>query len=615
MQERSIRSSRSSATRLTSLRFAVSGSDQWSLSFQQSAAASSFPGDTNPERARHDPPARSHGDLRCARGAVGSQLRAFAERAPNSTNHNSGRRGRPVLGRLSFPDGASRCMARQGRRQTGSISTSSDVAGERHYLSTARNTTSTTQFLYQMVPTANAFVIATPTRLINTGLLRATRGAYRRGSPDWRPARTSASIRRPATPARDLRRRRIDPHRRAPTASTTATRCARPSITLRSRRYRSKPSARRPRQRRSDNSGGNAKAPFPVSARARNRPMTPFNYRTRGPRRSFASRISPSYEHNVIDVLPTNFRDRAQRGRKPQSAIGVPTNAGQLVGTGSSSGSSTAVLRCRRNYNHALLVECLRSSLSTILTRPAILAGHLFPANYVPNFTATLSYEFNFLQRRLRITPVLSYESAILTATAPRSGCSIRDAKPEQVPNDNYVNPGYNYYFLENPSLPYNAATNPYIATSRNQRRRAIQTRLRTMPQTFVSLHVEGDVTARLTAILDSSICFARQRRRSCKEIRISSVRRDMPAAIHITSARTARSIARSVSTRSATACRPTTARRRPYPGNTDSADTCPRLPHGPHRAHPPPLPPLNRVILSAAPNECVILSGAPAGA
>ena len=54
------------------------------------------------------------------------------------------------------------------------------------------------------------------------------------------------------------------------------------------------------------------------------------------------------------------------------------------------------------------------------------------------------------LTPRLRITPLLSYQERV--SVRKRNEVWIIDPKtgaPELVPNDNYVNPGYNYYFLE----------------------------------------------------------------------------------------------------------------------------------------------------------------------
>ena len=74
--------------------------------------------------------------------------------------------------------------------------------------------------------------------------------------------------------------------------------------------------------------------------------------------------------------------------------------------------------------------------------------------------------------------------------------------KPVQVPNDNYVNPGANYYFLQNPSAPFNAVTNPYIGNLGTSEGNDPNT-LRSLPQILVNLRFEANLTPRLTAVLD----------------------------------------------------------------------------------------------------------------
>ena len=98
------------------------------------------------------------------------------------------------------------------------------------------------------------------------------------------------------------------------------------------------------------------------------------------------------------------------------------------------------------------------------LNAPAIAAGHLFPVSYQPDFTTELSYEFHDRTRRLRFTPSLSYSTGYPYGNGKMAWeFDPVTGKPIQVPNDNYVNPGANYYFLKDPSQPFNAATNPYI--------------------------------------------------------------------------------------------------------------------------------------------------------
>jgi hypothetical protein len=204
-------------------------------------------------------------------------------------------------------------------------------------------------------------------------------------------------------------------------------------------------------------------------------------------------------EKNVIDVLPENFRSAPNAGENPD-AIGIPTNAGQLRSHGLElwmrRSGFTLVANCNRTYSSSIYQFAFND-----LNAPAVLAGHLFPANYIPNFTTTASYELAFDRRRLRVTPMLSYEGGYPYGNGTMVW-EIVNGVPAQVRNDNYVNPGYSYYFLRNPARPFDAATNPYIATL-GTGEGADPNSLRTTPQTLTSLHLEYDVTRKLTAMVD----------------------------------------------------------------------------------------------------------------
>ncbi|HTV73842.1 MAG TPA: TonB-dependent receptor [Candidatus Acidoferrales bacterium] len=254
----------------------------------------------------------------------------------------------------------------------------------------------------------------------------------------------------------------------------------------------------------SDDSGSNANGSTPSY------PLAPetaddyaFSYETNG---SIPIKLTyfAEFEKNRIDVLPSNFRDSSNAGENPD-AVGVPTNAGQLRSHGLELWARTGGLTLVANYNHTLTSSVYQFAFND-LNAAAILAGHLFPANYVPNFTTTASYELDVAQRRLRITPALSYEGGYPYGNGTRVW-AIVDGRPVDVPNDNYVNPGYNYYFLKNPGLPWNAVTNPYIATLGTSEGADPNT-LRSTPQLLASLHLEGDLLPRVTAILDVSNLF-----------------------------------------------------------------------------------------------------------
>jgi hypothetical protein len=152
------------------------------------------------------------------------------------------------------------------------------------------------------------------------------------------------------------------------------------------------------------------------------------------------------------------------------------------------------------NYNRTFSSSIYQFAFND-LNAPAILAGHLFPANYIPNFTASASYELDFYDHRVRITPLLSYESGYPYGNGTMVW-EIVNGVPTQVPNDNYVNPGYNYYFLKNPSLPFNAKTNRYIATLGTSEGADPNT-LHAPPQSLASLHTEYDLSPHLTVMFD----------------------------------------------------------------------------------------------------------------
>ncbi|MFY9738851.1 MAG: TonB-dependent receptor [Candidatus Cybelea sp.] len=249
----------------------------------------------------------------------------------------------------------------------------------------------------------------------------------------------------------------------------------------------------------SNDSGGNANGAVPSFPLA---PETSDDYAfsyERGGRTQVRLTYFAELEQNVIDVLPTNYRDALNAGENP-NAIGVPTNAGQLRSHGMELWVRNGGFTLNANYNHTLSSSIYQFAFND-LNAPAILAGHLFPANYIPNFTATASYELDFLRHRLRVTPLLSYESGYPYGNGTKVW-EIVNGTPEQVPNDNYVNPGYNYYFLKNPALPFNAATNPYIANL-GTGEGADPNTLHSVPQTLVSLHLEDDLSPRVTAMLD----------------------------------------------------------------------------------------------------------------
>jgi hypothetical protein len=212
------------------------------------------------------------------------------------------------------------------------------------------------------------------------------------------------------------------------------------------------------------------------------------------------------FEHNLVDVLPFNFRTALSSGLNP-NGVGVPSNIGNLRANG-----FEFLLKNGGFSFNANVVRAFSSSASQFafndLNAPAVAADHLFPVTYEPDFTAEVGYEMQFLHRHLRITPSLSYQSGYPYGNG-KSAYIFDPAtnKPELVPNDNFVNPGFSYYFLRDPSLPFNAATNPYIGNLGTPEGNDPNT-LRSMPQTLVNLHLEGDLSSRASLIIDVTNAF-----------------------------------------------------------------------------------------------------------
>jgi hypothetical protein len=252
-----------------------------------------------------------------------------------------------------------------------------------------------------------------------------------------------------------------------------------------------------------------------VDANGNPAPFVPLNPETAndftysfegGGRTQFRLTYYQKFEKNLIDVLPFNFRSAAASGLNP-NGVGVPTNAGDLRATGLELYLKNGGFSLTSN-----LVRAFSSSASQFayndLNAPAIAANHLFPASYVPDFTTDFGYEFTDRTHRLRLRPSLSYATGypygngkMVYIFSPTTG------KPVQVPNDNYVNPGENYYFLRDPSQPYNAVTNPYIGNLGTPEGNDPNT-LRSIPQITVNVHFEGDITPRLTLLLDVANLF-----------------------------------------------------------------------------------------------------------
>jgi hypothetical protein len=220
-----------------------------------------------------------------------------------------------------------------------------------------------------------------------------------------------------------------------------------------------------------------------------------------GGRTQFRLTYYQKFEKNLIDVLPFNFKSAVSSGLDP-SGIGVPTNVGDLRANGLELDLKNGGFEFDSN-----LVRAFSSSASQFayndLNAPAIAEGHLFPVSYQPDFTAEFGYTFKDRTDRYRIKPSVSYSTGYPYGNGKMAYVfDPTTGKPERVLNDNYVNPGANYYFLADPSQPFNAATNPYIGNLGTNEGNDPNT-LRSTPQIFVNLHAEADLTPRLSLVFD----------------------------------------------------------------------------------------------------------------
>ena len=103
----------------------------------------------------------------------------------------------------------------------------------------------------------------------------------------------------------------------------------------------------------SNDSGGKANGAVPSFPLA---PETSDDYAfsyERGGKTQVRLTYFAALEQNVIDVLPTNYRDALNAGENP-NAIGVPTNAGQLRSHGMELWVRNGGFTLNANYNHTL---------------------------------------------------------------------------------------------------------------------------------------------------------------------------------------------------------------------------------------------------------------------
>lgn len=217
-----------------------------------------------------------------------------------------------------------------------------------------------------------------------------------------------------------------------------------------------------------------------------------------GGRTQFRFTYFAKFEKDRIDAVPPNLRAAAQNGVNP-SDVGVPGNVGNLRANGFEVYAKNGPLTLNANVVRAYSSSASEFSYNGLNTA-ALSVGHLFPVSYLPDFNATLAYEFKPIPQ-VRISPELSFESGYPYGVGQKIWI-FKGKNAELVNNDNNVNPGGNYYFLRNPAQPFNAAANPYVATIGGPEG-ADPNSLRTPPQTSLNLHVEGDLSKRLSVSVD----------------------------------------------------------------------------------------------------------------
>jgi hypothetical protein len=450
-----------------------------------------YPGETNPD-ALVTSPGSVHGTYDVLKAQWVHTFAHSLTRAQLYQTQFGSQSGGPFWDDLSFPDGSISLVARQGGRQTGVNFDVDDVASERHHLKYGFEYRVNNSFLDQVVPAANEFIRSNPTLFSSLAYLSDTWSVSHRFD-------FSATARYNAThivPSDGTRYgvTAIDPH------ASTVYRLGN-DLALRASFDHTTVAPKPLEADRTDSANvdaaGNA-APFvPLAPETTN----VFSYSLEGGRRTpFRITYFAEHQRNRIDVLPSNFRSVASSSANA-SAIGVPTNAGELVGHGAELWIKHNGFTLQSNY-----IRTYSSSASQFayngLNAAAVAAGHLTPVSYLPDFTTTLSFQIN-AGKHIRVTPALSYESGYPYGNGKKAWVfDPVTGKPEQVNNDNFINPGFNYYFLANPALPYNAVSNPSIGNLGTNEGRDPNT-LRTTPQILATLHLEGDLTPRLTAFVD----------------------------------------------------------------------------------------------------------------
>jgi hypothetical protein len=399
------------------------------------------------------------------------------------------RSGGPFWDENGFPDGTISFSAQQGGRETGVGYDGDELLG-RHRVHFGADYRVQTTFLDQVVPTADEIVHSNPTLFSALGYVGDTWSASRRLDLTGAARLTQTHI----VPSDGFRYDvgALDPHFAAAyrIGSAYALRATFDHTTV----------APKPLEvDRTDVSPGASPAPFVPLAPESANDFT-YSFESTG-RTQFRVTYFADYEKNRIDVLPFNFRSAVAGGTDP-NGIGVPTNIGKLVAHGLELWAHRDGFTFDADYLRGYSSSASQFAYND-LNAPAIAAGHVFPLGYVPDLQATLSYEFATAHDRLTITPSVGFDTGYPYGNGRMAWIfNPVTNRPEQVPNDNYVNPGANYYFLRNPALPFNAATNPYVGSLGTPEGNDPNS-LRSPSRTTLNLNVRGIVSKRVTALLD----------------------------------------------------------------------------------------------------------------
>ncbi|MGB6061238.1 MAG: TonB-dependent receptor, partial [Candidatus Aquilonibacter sp.] len=310
--------------------------------------------------------------------------------------------GGPFWDENGWPDGIISLSQTQGSRETGLGYDGEDIIGERHDLRFGAEYSTNTSWLNQVVPTAGEFITSNPTQIYYLAYLGDTWHV----SPRLDVMATARLTDTHVIPSFGsiYDDGALDPHVSAVYHLTN-------SVAARITYDRNTVAPPPLETDRVDSTNVDpvtmALAPFVQLAPEIGNDVT---YSLEGGTRlQFRATLFNINEQNLIDVLPYNFHSSLQAGLVP-NGVGVPTNVGNLRAGGAELWLSQAGFTLDTNYIRAYSSSASQFAYND-LNAPAVAAGVLFPVSYLPNFSANLSYEWHTRDRKLRVSPSLSYES------------------------------------------------------------------------------------------------------------------------------------------------------------------------------------------------------------